>query len=131
MREPLLLREASIPSTLVLIRFGRNTLADDNLRRSCEMTLSRWGLYGFSVFELPDGDYDRLARLVPLLLDRQWVLEAAASDLLGGGFSVLPTRDHPHWTVMLAEPTPTQFADVRRHFSEPKRNPVWAGRRRR
>ena len=129
MREPLLLREASVPSTLVLIRFGRNTLADDNLGRSCEMTFARWGLYGFSVFELPDGDYDRLGRLVPLLLERQWVLEAAGSNVLRDGFPVLPTRDHPHWTVILAEPTPTQFERVRRHFSEPKRNPVWAGRR--
>jgi hypothetical protein len=31
---------------------------------------------------------------------------------------------------VLSEPTPVQFARVRRHFSEPKRNPVWAGPRR-
>lgn len=49
------------------------------------------------------------------------------SDLLGDGFPLLPTREHPHWTVVLAEPTTAQFARVRRHFSEPKENPVWAG----
>jgi hypothetical protein len=88
---------------------------------------ARWALHGFSVFELPDGDYRRLARLVPLLVDRQWVCEAAGAALLADGFPVLPTREHPHWTVVLSEPTPEQFARARRHFSEPKRNPVWAG----
>jgi hypothetical protein len=111
----------------VLIRFGRSTLADGKLLQNCEVTFARWGLYGFSVFELPDGDYGRLARLVPLLVDRQWVLEAAAYALLADGFPLLPSRQYPHWTIVLAEPTSAQFARVRRHFSEPKRNPVWAG----
>jgi hypothetical protein len=114
-----------------MVRFGRTTLADDKLRQNCEVTFARWGLHGFSVFELPGGDYERLARLIPLLLDRQWLLEAPGADLVADGFPLLPTRDQPHWTVVLAEPTPTQFARVRRHFSEPKRNPVWAGPRRR
>ncbi len=130
-REPLQLREATTPTTLILVRFGRTTLSDDKLRQNCEVTFARWGLHGFSVFELPDGDYKRLARLLPLLLDRQWVLEAAGADLLTHGFPLLPTREHPHWTIVLAEPTSTQFARVRNHFSDPKRNPVWAGPRRR
>lgn len=127
MREPLQLREATTPTTLVFIRFGRTTLADDKLRENCEVTFARWGLHGFSVFELPDGDYRQLARLVPILVDRQWVLETVASTLLADGFPLLPYREHPHWTIVLAEPTPSQFARVRRHFSEPKRNPAWAG----
>jgi hypothetical protein len=128
-REPLQLREVPPPSTLVLIRFGRTTLADDKLRQNCEMTFARWGLHGFSVFELPEGDYERLGRLVPLIFDRKWILEAAGSELLADGFPLLPTREHPHWTVVLAEPTLDQFARVRRHFSEPKLNPIWAGPR--
>lgn len=130
MREPLQLREAATPTTLVMVRFGRTTLADDKLRQNCEVTFARWGLHGFSVFELRGDDYDRLARLIPLLLDRQWLLEASGADLVADGFPLLPTREHPR-TVVLAEPTPTQFERVRRHFSEPKRNPVWAGPRRR
>jgi hypothetical protein len=108
-----------------MLRFGRTTLADEKLRQNCEMTMTfgRWGLNGFSVFELPDRNYERLGRLVPLLIDRQWVLEVAGSDLLADGFPLLATREHPHWTVVLAEPTPTQFARVRRHFSEPKAEP--------
>jgi len=126
MHEPLQLREAATPTTLVLVRFGRTTLADERLRQNCEVTFARWGLHGFSVFELPGGDYRRLARLLPLLLDRQWVIEAAGADLLADGFPLLPTREHPHWTVVLAEPTAAQFARVRRQFSEPKRNPAWS-----
>ena len=114
-----------------MIRFGRATLADEKLRQNCEMTFARWGLHGFSVFELPGGDYERLGRLVPLFVDRQWILEAAGSALVADGFPVLPTREYPHWTVVLAEPTEAQFAKVRRHFSEPKQNPVWAGKRQR
>lgn len=129
MHEALQLREAPLPNTLVLVRFGRTTLADEKLRQNCEMTFARWGLHGFSVFELPDGDYERLGRLVPFLLERQWILDATATDLLADGFPVLATREHPHWTVVLAEPTPAQFARVRRHFSEPKLNPLWAARR--
>ena len=100
MREPLQLREAATPTTLVMVRFGRTTLADDKLRQNCEVTFARWGLHGFSVFELPGDDYDRLARLIPLLLDRQWLLEAPGADLVADGFPLLPTREHPHWTVV-------------------------------
>lgn len=131
MPEPLQLRDAPTPTTLVMVRFGSTTLEDARLRQNCEVTFTRWGLHGFSVFELPGGHYEHLARLVPILVDRQWVLEAAAAELLADSFPLLPTREHPHWTVVLAEPTPAQFARVRGHFSEPKRNPVWAGPRRR
>ena len=50
MPEPLQLRDAAPPTTLVLVRFGRTTLADDKLRQNCEVTYARWGLHGFSVF---------------------------------------------------------------------------------
>jgi hypothetical protein len=130
-REALQLREAPPPNTLVLVRFGRTTLADEKLRQTCEVTFARWGLYGFSVFELPGGSYENLGRLVPLLFERRWVLEAAGSQLLEDGFPLLPTRDHPHWTVVLSDPTPAHFARVRRHFSEPTLNPIWAGPRQR
>jgi len=43
MHERLQLREAPKPATLVVVRFGRATLADENLRQSCEVSLARWG----------------------------------------------------------------------------------------
>ncbi|HXW80057.1 MAG TPA: hypothetical protein VEJ84_11200 [Acidimicrobiales bacterium] len=74
------------------------------------------------------GGYDELARFVPLLVVRQWVLEAPAAPVLADGFPLLPTGDHPHWTVLVSAPEAAQFLRVRRHFSEPKRNPVWGQR---
>lgn len=65
MPEPLQLRDAPTPTTLVMVRFGSTTLEDARLRQNCEVTFTRWGLHGFSVFELPGGHYEHLARLVP------------------------------------------------------------------
>jgi hypothetical protein len=53
--EPLVLREEATPTTVVLVRFGRTTLADDNLRQNCEISFVRWGLHGFSVFSFAMG----------------------------------------------------------------------------
>lgn len=125
MREPLQLRDERAPETLVLVRLGKNTLSDVKLGESCEVTFAKWGLYGFSTCGLGRGGYEELGRLVPLLRNRQWVLEASAGALISDGFPVVPTAQTPHWTVVLSEPTSTQYERVRRHFSEPRRNPIW------
>jgi hypothetical protein len=46
------------------VRLGSTTLSDGNLQRSCEETHGRWGLWGFSVLEVPNGDYEMLVRCV-------------------------------------------------------------------
>ncbi|HUP68221.1 MAG TPA: hypothetical protein VM142_00225 [Acidimicrobiales bacterium] len=104
-------------------------MADKKLGETCEDTFRKWALFGFSTFGLGSGGYVELARQVPIIPNRQWVMEAETGSLLAAGFPVLPTRDHPHWTVVLSEPDPTQFARVRSHFSEPLTNPAWMGRR--
>ena len=129
MPEPLNLRDESPPHTLALVRLGNHTLADTRLLEACEATFRKWGLFGFSVFGLGPGGYSELVRSVPILTLRQWVMEASAQAVMSDGFPVLPTADHPHWTVVLSEPAPGQFARVRAHFSEPKRNPAWTGAR--
>jgi hypothetical protein len=113
----------------VLIRLGRNTLTDAHLEAASEDAFDKWGLFGFSTFGLGEGGYTELARFVPLVPYRQWVMEARTDALIADGFPLLPSNDHPHWTVVLSEPSPTQFARVRPHFSDPMRNPVWIGRR--
>jgi len=40
-------------------------------------------------------------------------------------FPLLPTLDHPHWTVVLAAPTPEHFASIRGLFRGPVDNPPW------
>jgi hypothetical protein len=108
---------------------GSQTLGDTPLTNQCARTSLRWGLYGFSVLEVPDGDWQLLARLRPILTDRRYVLTVQAATLMRAGFPLLPTQDHPHWTVVLSEPTPAQFARVRQLFDSPFENPTWTGRR--
>lgn len=86
--------------------------------------------HAFSVFAIPDHDYEELARLEPILITRPKVLETSGPDLLADGFTLLPTGRFPHWSVVLSEPTPLQFARVRAHFRGPSGNPTWTGRRR-
>jgi hypothetical protein len=128
MPEPVQLRPAPAPATIVVIRLGERTLGDEKLSEQCERAFWRWGLHGFSVFEVPNGDYGLLARLVPIVTVRPKLFEAHGAQLLSAGFPLLPTADHPHWTVVLSEPTPAQFTRVRALFDGPKDNPAWSGR---
>ena len=112
---------------LVVVRLGVATLSDERLAHACERTHERWGVFGFSVLEVPNGDdYTLLARLRPEVAQRRQLLVADGHELTADGFPVAPTLDHPHWTVLLAEATSQQFARVRRHFKGPITNPGWA-----
>ena len=69
-----------------------------------------------------------LARLRPIVSTRRRLLVARGADLISGGFPLYPTLDSPHWTVAVAEPTPSVFAEVRGCFEGPIDNPAWVGR---
>lgn len=125
MLDDLELRNERAPERLVMIRLGRNTLIDTKLEETSIDTFDNWFLFGFSVYGLPDSGYEGLTRVVPFVALRQWVMEASSRALLDAGFPTLATKEAPHWTVVLSEPTPTQFARVRRFFSEPKQNSAW------
>lgn len=127
MAEPVQLRVAAPPGTIVVIRLGTQTLGDGKLAQQCERTHARWGFHGFSVFEVPDDDYRLLARLVPIVTVRPKLFEARGGDLIEAGFPLIPTADHPHWTVVLSEATSAHFARVRTLFEGPKNNPAWSG----
>jgi len=40
-------------------------------------------------------------------------------DGIGAGFPLLPTLDHPHWTVVVSQSSPERFGAVREQFSAP------------
>jgi len=82
-------------------------------------------VWGFSVFEVPDGDYRLLVRLRPFIATRRRLLLADGPELVAAGFPLLPTLDHPHWTIALSEPSREQFARVRGLFRGPVDNPAW------
>jgi hypothetical protein len=126
--EPLILRDEPIPDVLVVVRLGANTLNDRRLAGACQRTHGRWGIWGFSVLEVPDRDYEQLARLRPLVAERRQLLVADGHDLAAAGFPLFATLDHPHWTVVLADTTPELFELVRSHFRGPILNPAWRGR---
>ena len=128
MPSPLVLRDTERPATIVVIRLGERTLGDEQLGQQCERSRARWGFDGFSVFEVPGGDYGLLAKLVPIVTVRRRLFEADAGRLVAAGFPLFPTGDHPHWTVVLSESSPRQFARVRRLFDGPKDNPAWSVR---
>jgi hypothetical protein len=126
--EPLTLRDEPVPALLVVVRLGSVTLENDALNKSVEESHGRWGIWGFSVLEVPGGDYQLLARLRPIVATRRLLLLAQGPDLVAAGFPLLPTLDHPHWTVALSAPSAEQFEGVRRVFHGPIENPAWTGR---
>ena len=104
MIEPLILRDDAAAPGLLVVRLGAVTLGDEHLRLSAEDCHARWGVWGFSVLEVPGGDYAELARLRPIVAERRQLLVAHGANLIEGGFPLLPTLDAPHWTVALAAP---------------------------
>ena len=121
------LRAEAVPERLVVLRMGVNTLNDVALGRTCADAYDEWGIHAFSVLELPDGDWERLAAVMPVVRKRPKAMEASGSALLSDGFPLLPTRGRLHRSVVLSEPTPAQFDRVRRHFRGPIDIPVWEG----
>lgn len=121
MFEPLALRDEHTSPGLVVVRLGARTLDDEVLRRSVDECHDRWGIWGFSVLEVPGGDYEQLVRMRPI---------AAGESLINDGFPLLPTLDSPHWTLVLAAATSEQFERVRTHFRGPLDNPVYRSRQR-
>jgi hypothetical protein len=128
MFDALQLRDQELPQALVVVRLGVTTLSDQRLADACERTHARWGIWGFSVLEVPDGDdYERLARLRPEVRLRRQFLLADGRSLVAAGFPLLPTLDFPHWTVQLAENSLEGFARARSHFTGPVSNPAFVG----
>lgn len=128
MPKSIVLRAEAVPDRLVALRMGINTISDNALARACGDAYDEWGIHAFSVLELPDGDWEQLAMVMPIVRKRPKALIAAGRDHLAAGFPLLPTRGRLHWSVLLSEPTTAQFFRVRRHFSGPVDVPVWDGR---
>ena len=105
-REPLILREIGIEiaDVVVVVRLGTRTLEDDHLDRATAEAHGRWGIWGFSVLEVPGGDYRQLVRLRPFVATRRLLFRASAADLVTAGFP-----SSPPWTlaIVMVLPSPT------------------------
>ncbi len=122
------IRGGEPPTQFLLVREGVQTLTDEAIQRACETAQQHIGIYGFSVLEVPEGGYEELARLRPALRLRRRFMLANGRDLIAAGFALLPTLEHPHWTVVLSAPSADQFTLIRAQFSEPVLNPTYAPR---
>ncbi len=125
MSEPLALRDELAAPGLVVVRLGARTLDDELLRRSVDECHQRWGIWGFSVLEVPGGDFEQLVRMRPIVAARRQFLVADGESLVNDGFPLLPTLDSPHWTVVLAAATAGHFERVRTHSRGPLDNPTY------
>ena len=123
--QPLVLRDEAVVPGLLVVRMGVHTMSFERLTESAEQCHENWGFWGLSVFEVPDGDYERLARQRPASAAGSRMLIADGHELVDDGFPLLPTLDAPHWTVVLAAPTAALFERVRGHFRGPIENPVY------
>ena len=66
------------------MHLGARTVDDDLLLLSVEQYHERWGAWGLSVPDVPEGDYDQLVRLRPIAVGRTdagprlpWLLRTA------------------------------------------------------
>lgn len=77
------------------------------------------------MLEVPDGDYEQLVRLRPIVAGRRQFFVADGQSLIDDGFPLLPTLNSPHWTVVLAAATAGEFERVCSHFRGPLDNPAY------
>lgn len=66
----------------------------------------------------------------PIVADRNQFLVADGQSLIDDGFPLLPTLDSPHWMVVFAAATSSQFERVAAHFRGPLDNPAYRSGRR-
>lgn len=64
------LRAEPVPERPVVLRMGVNTLNDVALGRTCGDAHDERSIHAFSVLELPDGDWEQLAAVMPVVRRR-------------------------------------------------------------
>ena len=72
---------------------GGDLGASHHGRRWANADHDRWGVWGFSVLEVRDGDYERLVRIRPIVADCRRFVVADAAELIADGFPLLATLD--------------------------------------
>ena len=63
--DPIQLRGTSATSPLLVVRGGERALDDALVRKACELTRTKWGFDGISVFEAPNGSLEELSQTKP------------------------------------------------------------------
>lgn len=129
--EPMQLRGTSATSPLLVVRGGERALDDALVRKACELTRTKWGFDGISVFEAPNGSLEELSQRNQGIASRQRIRTAFGSALRHAGFPVLDTAGDLHWTIVLADTETATLDRLRAVFSPPFDNPGFVPPRRR
>jgi len=109
---------------MLVVRGGRNSLSDDLLARAAMDTWEHHRFFGVSVLGVPDDDLTALSGREPAIRRRPEVRTARVGALRRAGFEVVGTFANPaHYSVVMEEPTPAVFGQLRSCFSEPQPNP--------
>ena len=123
----LLRKEKEPPSTTVLIRGGVDTR--DKLRRHAKRTARAWSLdgkplLGISVFAALGSSLEDLLRR--RFASFRMVHLPTVARLARHGFHLLPTGQHPHFTVRLSSADDSELERLRAALGNVQPNPQYA-----
>lgn len=117
------LRDEEPPEEAVVVRGGRNGLADETIRRTATESFNESGFYGVSVFvALPD-DLPRMCREMEHLRRYPVIQECPVGRLRSAGFALLATEADPHFDVVLPDLDGATLERLRGAFGPLRPNP--------
>ena len=121
MTRPLPLRSEQPPDdATVVLRAG--VLSADNVRRAAERTYELYAVLGISVEGVIDTTVQDACRSERIVGYRR-VRLSTFGRVRSGGFALLATFDHPHFTLVLPDLSELTIARLDRCFEEPIPNP--------
>lgn len=126
MAEPLPIRQQDVPDeTVVVIRAGVMDRA--TLEHAANQCYRTYGLYGISVEAVIGTTVDAACRSSRRLRQYRHVRLSTFGRLHQGNVTLLPTFEHPHFTVLLPDLSELTLARLDRCFDPPIPNPGLQG----
>jgi hypothetical protein len=99
-------------------------MSADNIRRSAGRTFEIYAVYGISVEGVVDRSVLDACRDSERIAGYRQIRLSTFGRLRAGGFALLGTFDHPHFTVVLADLSEVTIARFARAFDAPILNPA-------
>ena len=127
MPQPMPVREGGPPpdDAVVVIRGG--VMARASLEKAAVQSLDFYGLLAISVEAVIETTVDTACRNSPRLAQYHQVRLSSFGQLRAGGFALVATFEHPHFSLLLPDVSELTIARLDRCFGAPIPNP---GRRR-
>jgi hypothetical protein len=122
--ERLPIRQEEPPDdAIVVVRAG--VMAPDRIAATASDAFEDFGMYAVSVEVAINKSAAELCRTSPRIGARYGKVRLSTfGRLRASGFAVLPTFEHPHFDIVLADVSDVTVARLDRCFDEPIPNPV-------